>query len=185
MKTLAALALLLFTLCAFAQRPINPKPGKMPDDVEEPRQWEEEKPEPPALSEQKDWIAFEVSSASDNRFFVDAKSLSIGKDGVLRYVVVIEGGGGARNVRFEGMRCGTREHKTYALGRPDGTWSEPKFAKWDPVEFKGANSYQKILFSDFFCPGKVRVASAKEALSALRAGIHPRAKVGAFGQGTK
>jgi CNP1-like family len=185
MKPLAALALLLFALGAFAQRPINPKPGKMPGDVEEPRQWEEEKPELPAFPEQKDWIAFEVSAASDNKFFIDGKTLNLGKDGVLRYVVVIEGGGGARNVRFEGMRCGTREQKTYALGRVDRTWSEPKYPKWEPVEFKGANSYQKILFSDFFCPGKVRVATAKEALSALKAGIHPRAKVEAFGQGTK
>jgi len=93
-----------------------------------------------------------VSSATRNKFFVDAESISVGADKVVRYIVVVEAAGGAKNVSFEGMRCESGERRLYAYGHPDGTWSKARSAGWESIKFRSLLSYQKALFEDHFCP---------------------------------
>jgi hypothetical protein len=164
-------------LAANAQRPIYPH-GEPKLEEPEKEEWKDEQPDPPAFPLDSNLIPFAVSGGSSNRFFIDRNSLSIGsKDGVVRFTTVIKSESGVRNVLFEGIRCDTREKKLYATGRDDGTWSPAHSSDWQAVEYKNLNGYHRLLFSDFFCPAKLRVTSVDEAVKALKAGIHPMAKV--------
>lgn len=112
-------------------------------------------------------IPFYVSETTANRFFVDSQSLTVGSDGVVRYVLVVLAGQGARNVTFEGMRCATRERRVYATGRTDGSWSAARRNEWSKVSEATANRHHAALFQEYFCPDGVIVNGAAEARAAL------------------
>lgn len=111
---------------------------------------------------------FYVSAVAENRFFVDMSTLSIGADGVVRYVLVVLTQGGARNVSFEGMRCETREWRIYASGRTDGSWSRARSDSWSPVREATVNRHRAVLFLDYFCPGGIIVRNVGELRNAFR-----------------
>jgi len=122
----------------------------------------------PAYPKAENLIPFNVSSATRNKHFIDAESVSVGEDRVIRYTVVIEAAGGATNVSFEGMRCEAGERRLYAYGHPDGTWSKARNAVWEGIKFRSLLSYHKALFEDHFCPDGIRVKDGKEAVRNLR-----------------
>lgn len=140
------------------------------EDGDEVRKWQEAAVEFPAFPRQEDLLAFYVSAATDNRFFVDGSTLSIGGDGVVRYVLVVEAAGGARNVTFEGLRCQTKERRLYASGRVDGTWSRSRNDEWKRLQSLAANRHHAALYFDYFCPEGSLVGSVDEARDALRRG---------------
>jgi hypothetical protein len=117
----------------------------------EQRPWQEIQAQFPATPKVEDLVPFVVSSASRHGYFLDRLSLSAGADGVVRYSVLIRTAGGAENVSFEGMRCATGERKIYAFGRPGGEWSRNKRARWEPIQVRRADSYQRELFFHYFC----------------------------------
>jgi hypothetical protein len=121
--------------------------------------------------------SFYVSMATDNKFFIDLTTLSVGGDGVVRYVLVIVSASGARNVTFEGMRCETRETRIYASGRRDGTWSKSRNSEWSKIKDVYANRHHAALFLEYFCPVGVIVRDVVEAKEALRRGEHPDNKL--------
>lgn len=136
----------------------------------ESKKWQELEFQLPAKPERANYLGFYVSATTDNRFFVDAKSVSIGADGVVRYTLIIETAGGANNVSFEGMRCETRERRTYAFGRSDGVWSKSRSNQWEKIREAANNRQYAALFLEYFCPGGVIVAKAEDALGLLRRG---------------
>lgn len=121
----------------------------------------------PAQPKSEALLPFYVSATTENRFFVDSQSLTVGADGVVRYVLVVLAAQGARNVTFEGMRCETRERRVYAVGRSDGSWSAARRNDWVRVSEAAANRQHAALFQEYFCPGGVVVGSAAEARNAL------------------
>ena len=137
--------------------------------------WKEIQAQLPAFPKIEETIPFLVSSASDNEFFIDPKSVSVGEDDTVRYTLIVKSVSGVLNVSFEGIRCGTREKKLYAFGRADGTWSRNKYAKWDAVKYKDVNRQHHMLYDDFFCPNYIIAKDTKEVIDALKRGIHPRA----------
>jgi hypothetical protein len=102
-------------------------------EVEERGGWREIEAPLPPYPREHDLLPVDVGSATAHRFFVDARSVSLGADGVMRYTIVIRTEGGATNVAFEGMRCATRERKVYALGRNDGTWVPARDPGWQRI----------------------------------------------------
>ncbi len=138
----------------------------------EVKAWVETALDLPAAPRQSDLVGFYVSSATEHLFFVDASSLSVGEDGVVRYVLVVQTMGGARNVSYEGIRCLTREHRIYAAGRRDGSWSMSRNNEWTKIQDAVANRYNAALFLDYFCPSGGIVKNAEEARTALRSGGH-------------
>ncbi len=104
-----ALALLLAASAAHAQlADLNPD-------------WKEsEAPAPPPLRT-TGLIPLEIPGAQ-LRYGVDPASVSVGGDGVVRYVVVAAGASGAVNGIYEGIRCNTAEYKVYARNTGGG-WS--------------------------------------------------------------
>lgn len=118
---------------------------------EDRKPWEELQAQLPGAPTQANLLPFEVSAASGHRHYLDAASLTLGEDGVLRYTVVVQAAGGAQNVSFEGMRCATGERKLYAFGRRDGSWSRNRHARWEPIKFRSGDSYQRELYDSYFC----------------------------------
>ncbi len=139
----------------------------------ETRQWQELEVKLPAAPKAENLQSFYVSAASKNQFFIDMKSLSVGADGVVRYVLVVLSPQGARNVTYEGMRCETRERRIYASGHTDGSWAKARRNEWTRIQDEYANRYHAALFLDYFCPVGVIVRDADEAKRALLKGGHP------------
>jgi hypothetical protein len=141
-------------------------------------QWKEElEINLPAFPQDENLLQFEAGSASPNRFFIDTKSMSIGKDAVIRYTLVVKTAGGAINVSYEGMRCGIREIKVYAVGGKAGNWMRARDPQWRRIANRDISHYHSVLRGDYFCTGGkgyVPVASVEEALRLLRYGPRER-----------
>jgi hypothetical protein len=138
------------------------------DNDREIKPWSELQAKIPPYPKDPELIQFDAGSATAHRFFIDPGSLSIGEDGVVRYIMVIRTGGGASNVTFEGMRCETREQKTYAIGHHDGTWSRARDPQWRRIEYREVNRHHGVLYREFFCRGKFAARSVNDIVSALR-----------------
>lgn len=139
----------------------------------ENKQWQEIEVQLPAAPKQETLLPFYVSAATDNRFFVDGATLSVGGDGVVRYVLLVLTPQGARNVTYEGMRCETRERRIYASGRQDGSWSKARKNEWVRILDAWANRQHAALYLEYFCPIGTIVKDAAEARDALIKGVHP------------
>jgi hypothetical protein len=142
--------------------------GEFEREFDQDKPWVEVAAQLPAYPKAENLIPFNVTSASRNTYFVDAESISVGADNVIRYTVVIEAAGGARNVSFEGLRCESAERRLYAYGHPDGTWSKARNAGWEDIKLRSQLSYRKALYEDHFCIFGVRVKDSKEAVRNLR-----------------
>ncbi len=143
------------------------------DEDDLPKGWQEDAVTLPPSPAESAWMPFFVSAATENRFFVDGSSLSVGNDGVVRYALKVQTAGGARNVSYEGMRCDTREWRLYATGRLDGSWSPSRVKTWQRIQDVPQNRQHAALFLEYFCPDGIVVRSADEARDALRRGGHP------------
>lgn len=146
------------------------------DDFEsdyDAKSWQEIEVKLPAAPKPDNLLPLYVSAATSNQFFVDASSLSVGADGVVRYVMVVRSAAGVNNVSFEGMRCETRERRIYASGRQDGTWSKARNNEWVRIQDVYANRHHAVLFLEYFCPFGNIVLDATEARRALQQGGHP------------
>lgn len=139
----------------------------------EPEQVGEVAPTFPGYPKDTDLIEFYVGPRATNHFLIDGDSLSVGKDGVVRYTLVIKTDGGATNVSYEGIRCATGEFKIYATGKTDHTWAGNRLTNWLPIENKLVNRYHAALNREFFCPLGNPIQTAEEGLNALRRGKHP------------
>ena len=140
-------------------------------EFEQDKPWAEVAAQLPAYPKDQNLIPFNVSSATNNQFFVDAQSISVGNDKVVRYTVVVKAAGGATNVSYEGIRCETAERRLYAYGHPDGSWSRARDATWQGIRLRSLLSYRKALYEDHFCPDGIAVRDAKTAVDSLRRGV--------------
>jgi len=135
--------------------------------------WSELQSQLPAYPADVDLIPLDVGSVSAHRFFVDGKSISADRDGVVRYTMVIRTSGGATNVSFEGIRCETREQKYYAIGRVDRSWARARNPQWRYIEFRQVNAHHMTLYGEYFCEGKYVKGGVGQIVQALRRGPEP------------
>ncbi|HEY5291136.1 MAG TPA: CNP1-like family protein [Burkholderiales bacterium] len=124
----------------------------------------------PEYPKPENYLPLQVSATTPFAFFVDAKSVSVGKDGVLRYSLIAKSPDGALNISFEGIRCSDGQFRVYAFGRSDNTWSESRMSRWQPIPADSRNAQRAVLYRDFFCPAGGITATAEEAVRALRRG---------------
>lgn len=182
MRWLAGLALALLCWGVFAQAD-NPfdsgyKPREAGIDVpgrDEP-EWKEGELKLPPFPSPENLLEFEVRGAGSFRFFVDAESITIGEDKIVRYVSVARSRTGVESVSFDGLRCSTVSHRVYATGRSaDRSWAIVRSGDWKKLSLGAPGRQHLVLMRDFFCPSGFTIATRKEGVSALRAGSHPDA----------
>lgn len=113
-------------------------------------------------------LRYTVGAAGAMSFAIDAKSVIVGDDQIVRFSSVISSASGALNISYEGIRCKTGERKLFATGRPDGSWNTMPDAEWRPISGASANSYQAALMKDFFCDGESVAGKASTIVDRIR-----------------
>ena len=83
--------------------------------------WDKDKDKPESEAQlpppPQNLIRYDPGRPSSMQFFVDAPSVSLSEDGLVRFTSVARGEGSSANVTFEAIRCTTREYKIYAYGK--------------------------------------------------------------------
>jgi len=160
---IAGLALLIFPLLANCA-----EWGKFDYEFDNEKPWLEMQHQLPAFPKEENLLPFYVSATTDNLFFVDSASISVGEDGVVRYTLLVKSSQGATNLSFEGVRCTTHEKKVYAFGRADGTWAKARVSKWEGISYQDRNRQHHVLYDDFFCSGGIIAANPEQAISSFK-----------------
>ena len=137
-----------------------------PVAADEPVWSEMEAPAPPAFSAAK-LVAIDVGPNSAVSFGVDPATVSVGADGVVRYVVVAASRGGASTAMYEGIRCATGEVKTYARFN-DGKWQAANGSEWRSLFNNSANRHSMALAKQGACENTSPARNADEMLRTLK-----------------
>ena len=96
--------------------------------TQDPDWTESDVPLPGALNTSK-LIKLEMLR-STLKFGVDPASVTLDKDGIVRYVVVATSSTGAINAFHEGIRCDTGQFRVYARYNPDSGWIRTSGISW-------------------------------------------------------
>jgi hypothetical protein len=141
---------------------------------QEKKPWSELQTQLPSYPRPENLLKLDIGSNTANQYFIDAPSISVGEDGVVRYTMVVKAGGGASNVSFEGIRCDTKQVRIYAFGHPGNQWSRAREQVWRDIKPSEINGYHYALQRDYYCTAAVfRQRSAlkvQEIVDALKRG---------------
>ncbi|MEY2683174.1 MAG: hypothetical protein RJA09_318 [Pseudomonadota bacterium] len=145
-----------------------------PSNWKEPDNWQELEQAPPVGFNPQDVVPFEITVYSSLQFGVVPATVTLGTDGVVRYVLVARSAT-AQTVLYEGLRCSTRQTKTYARwssdsGAAGGTWQTMAGADWRPVTEGNASRPAWTLAKLAFCDGATPNGDARRMLRELRYG---------------
>jgi hypothetical protein len=150
------------------------------EEEQEKLGWKEDEVRLPPYPRDANLIEFPVSSGATFRFFIDAASLSVGQDGVVRYTLVARSPAGASNVSYEGIRCSSKSYKVFAQGA-GGAWSPSRQSEWRFIEARTIQRWHNVLYFEFLCPRHRPIENAAEGVEALRRGGHPGLSVPQYG----
>ena len=144
------------------------QPDRFSDELDG-KSWEAQKALLPAYPKEENLVSIYVGRALPFSFSVDRASVTVGRDGVVRYTLVARSSSGATNVSYEGIRCETYERRVYGFGRSDGTWSPARSSQWTPID-RLSTSPATSLADDLFCSERGGVRTTEDALQALARG---------------
>lgn len=139
----------------------------------EDKPWVEQQSKLPLYPKVENLIRIPLESMKSFLVAVDATSIDIGQDGVVRYVLVARSPSGSENISFEGIRCATRERKLYAIGKADSTWGAVRSPAWADYGTH-SRSYHNELAREYFCPRHSPVSSVADAIVNIRRGGYER-----------
>ncbi len=152
MKTLQKIGLCCLALCTGYAGYAAAQWKDWDYDLEqEKKPWAELQAQLPKYPNPENLRRFDMGAVTSNAYFVDAASVSVGDDGVVRYTLLIRTGGGATNVSFEGIRCENRQIRVYAFGHPGAQWSRARNSEWRPIVPLEVNGHHHVLAKDYFC----------------------------------
>lgn len=151
-------AALLFSLGALAQA----------DDADKNLNKPESPVVLPSPVTKNNLLSFYVSPTTSMDFAIDAKSVTVTDDGVVRFALIITSPSGANNISYEGIRCSSGEKKLYAIGQLNGSWSPARRDVWEPIFDHGSNRYHAALAKDYFCESGVVAGKAEVITERLR-----------------
>jgi hypothetical protein len=168
-------------LSAERDRPfIDEAEPQTPESVEDrDTTWKEDSTSLPPWPKDEDLVEFSVDDPSSRfRQFIDGKHIQIGKDGAVRYTLVVESRSGARNVSYEGLRCTpSGALRIYAYG------TNGRFVKidgeWEPIQGRGDDKIHRDLHKLLLCiPRKFEPRPPKGIIRAMRAAVPSEASAG-------
>lgn len=134
--------------------------------------WQENEVTLPGPVQRNQLIPFDMSTRTELQFSVDASSITVGSDRVVRYVLLARSNSGAENVLFEGLRCETGEARNYARwNQAEQRWipysgSTP----WRPLSGVAASLPAARLAYLAFCEGRTPTEPMSRLLADLRRG---------------
>jgi hypothetical protein len=133
-------------------RPFIDEPeAPMPSSIRDREDWKEKSVTLPPWPKDSDLVEFHVEDSSPQfRQYIDGRHLSVGSDEVVRYTLVVQSRGGARNVSFEGLRCTPQgTFKIYAYG-VDGRFEKTK-SEWESLHGRSHDKIHRDLYRHFLC----------------------------------
>ncbi len=159
MPNLIRLVLSIFLGCAWTQVPAQL--------VAEDPDWKENDASPAPEFDRKRLVRFEVPIGAALEFGVDPATITIGKDGVVRYVVVASSANGNLNAMYEAIRCATGEFKTYARRTGDSAWSVVQQPSWRSMQENMPSRHSFRLAKQGVCIGRAPASSVAEIVRSL------------------
>lgn len=135
--------------------------------AEDPDWQESVAPAPPAFEKSR-LIRFDVSLGQAMVFGVDPATITLSKDGVVRYVVVAMAEGGSMNAMYEAIRCATGEFKTYARRTADSDWLSVQDPAWKPMQESMPSRHAYRLARQGVCTGRAAASSVADMVRNLR-----------------
>jgi hypothetical protein len=137
--------------------------------AEDDADWKEvEVPAPPAFNKDK-LLAIEMPPYVSLKFGVDPATLSVTKDGVVRYVMVATSSSGSINAMYEGIYCAKGTFKTYARWGSSGQWVAAIDPQWRPFLDNNTSKHALALARQGACNGRSATASSvKDIVNALK-----------------
>lgn len=120
-------------------------------DESQVEQWKESEIALPSYPRGENLLAVPLLATDTLKIYIDRASLSRGPDRVARFSLVVESPSGARSVFYDGLRCETREYKTYAIGSPEQTFTPIKDATWRPIPRPANNAFRYQLYQHYIC----------------------------------
>jgi hypothetical protein len=151
---------------AWAQQAPDFLPGQMGKPTQaDPADWKEaDVPPPPAL--RTDGLIAIDTGATALRFGIDPASVGVGKDRVVRYVIVAKSASGALNAMYEGLHCERDEYRIYARYVPGEGWRTAD-GDWKPLDGIEANHVRAVARSGA-CLGHAPSGTADQIVRNLR-----------------
>ncbi len=130
--------------------------------------WQEGTAPPPPTFNQSALVPFDGPVNSPLTFGVDPTTLQIGKDGVVRYVVVATSPSGTVNAMYEGIRCASAQVKTYARHNPSSGWNAVQMPEWRSLYGSAPSNHSLRLATQGVCTGAAPASSVTNIVRALR-----------------
>lgn len=162
---------MLWAAAAHAVFPDTDTESPSASNYAEDTPWVEQGVALPAYPAAAHLVAVPVQIAgSDLEMFIDERALTVGEDGVVRYVLVLRAPSGAENVFYEGIRCATRELRSYAYGSSRFTW-QPVDTAWTPIHVTGMGRYREQLYRYYLCKPAMGTLPRQEMLQRMRYGV--------------
>ncbi|MBK5971086.1 MULTISPECIES: CNP1-like family protein [Thiorhodovibrio] len=152
---------------------VNDAEPDTPDSVRDAESWKEGRFNLPAWPLEQDLIPVRLDNPDTPfDYFIDARSLNTGADGVVRYTLVAESASGARNLSFEGLRCTPHgEYRIYAYGQQNRFESAGLAAQWLGIDRRGTDPVREELWRHYLCvPRKFAARPKKAQVRLLRNG---------------
>ncbi|MFB0826702.1 CNP1-like family protein [Chromobacterium violaceum] len=165
MKTIATLPALLALCLSLPALAGNDRINKN-IEFEEEQPWTEQDYALPDYPQAPDWIEVKPDWLQQNRFFVDARTLSVAGDGVVRFVSRVLTPGGVENLSVEGIQCKANQYKAYGFGDSvNHRWIAAMRPQWQAI-----NSTDKLRreLRELMCPSHGAPRDAAQAIASLR-----------------
>lgn len=140
--------------------------------VPDPDWKESEAPRPPPL-QAEGLIAVDMEGSA-LRWGIDPRSITIGEDRIVRYVVSATSSSGTVNAMYEGIRCNTAEVKVHARHTPGAGWTQLREAEWQPLHNNGRARHSLVIARSGVCMGHGPNMSPAQIARDLRSPIDSR-----------
>jgi len=121
-------------------------------ELDEPAPWKESQQALPPYPQDADLLEFKLDGpGSAFEYRIDSKSLLLAGDGVVHYTVVLASRTGVINVLREGLRCATKQYKTYGYGTPELTLVALEKSEWRKIDSQGPARFRRDLLNYYLC----------------------------------
>lgn len=135
--------------------------------TEDPDWKESQVPPPPAFNAAK-LVTVDVGAASALTFGIDPATLSVTKEGIVRYVVVASSRTGALNAMYEGIRCASAEYKVYARYNAGSGWNAVSEPTWQSLYATTPSRHTLRIARAGICRGNAPNLSVEQIVRDLR-----------------
>ncbi|XAH22540.1 CNP1-like family protein [Xylophilus sp. GW821-FHT01B05] len=109
-----------------------------------------------------------MTGATTIRIGVDPSTITIGKDGIVRYVAVASSAtGNATSAMYEGIRCSTAEVKLYARHYADSGWRPVEEPSWVSL-YEGRVRYSLAIAKAGVCQDASANGSPAQIIRSMR-----------------